>query len=131
MPDIDAIIQHGLIPSGGGPVDEANILIQSITITPAREKKAFKGPNKATQGLQYTDPTISFSIKAIISGSGGLATQHPGTAVTELANFSAAVHGFDPEQGTMVYEDPTDDLNNEDPDMVNFTVVSYPFVETA
>lgn len=129
MPAIDAIIQYGIIPATGGPVDEANILVQSITITPAREKKAFKGPNKATQGLQYTDPTIGFAFKAIISNRAGLAIQHPGTAVTELAAFTGIVHGFDPSQGIMVYEDPTDDLTNEDPDMVNFTVTSYPFVE--
>jgi hypothetical protein len=129
MPDVDAIIQFGNLPATGGPIDEPALLIQSLTITPAREKKVFKGPNKATQVLQYTDPTISFAFKAYISEETGLAVAHPGTQVTELANFAGAVHGFEPEQGIMVYEDPSRDLDNENPDAINFTVTSYPFVE--
>lgn len=129
MPDIDALIQYGTLPETGGPVDEPNLLVQSLTISPAREKKAYKGPNKATGALQYTDPIITFAFKAYISAAAGLAIAHPGSLVTELANFAAARHGFDPEQGIMVYEDPSDELDNENPDSVSFNVVGYPFVE--
>lgn len=128
MPTVDAIIQYGPVPTTGGPVDEPSLLVQSISITPSREKKVFKGANKATAVLQYTDPTISFAFKAFISSETGLAAAHPGSQVTELANFAGAIHGFDPEQGIMVYEDPTRDLDQENPDAVNFTVRNYPFV---
>ena len=84
---------------------------------------------EATGVLQYTDPTIVFAFKAFISAAAGLAIAHPGSQVTELANFAAARHGFDPEQGIMVYEDPSDELDNENPDAISFNVVGYPFVE--
>lgn len=131
MPTVDAIIEHGAIPSGGGLVDESDLLVQSLTITPRREKKAYKGGNKATQGLQYTDPTISFQFKAIVSDASGLADEHPGTAVASLLNFASERHGFDPADGTMVYEDPSTELDVENADMVNFTVVNYPFVASS
>lgn len=129
MPSVDAIINYGTLPAtAGGIVDEPSLLVQNLTISPTREKKDYKGGNKAVQGLQYTNPLISFAFKCIISEDSELAAAHPGTAVTDLANFAAAIHGFDPGQGIMVYEDPTRDLDTENPDMVNFTVVNYPFV---
>jgi len=131
MPDVDAIIQHGVIPSAGLLVDEANMLVQSLTITPAREEKAFKGANRATQGLLYTNPTLAFAFKAIISDVSGLADQHPGTEVTELANFAGDIHGFDPDQGTLIYKDPSREEDNDNPDMVNFTIAHFPFVVNA
>ena len=129
MPDIDAIIQFGNLPATGGPVDEPAVLVQSLTITPGREKKEFKGTNKATAALQYTNPQLTFAFKAFISTETGLAIAHPGSQVTELANYAGAIHGFDPEQGIMIYEDPSRDLDLENPDSINFNVVSYPFVE--
>lgn len=133
MPAVDAIIQHGAIPSTGGMVDEPDLLVQSLTITPVREEKRYKGANKATQGILYTDPTLQFGFKAIISEKQGLADQHPGTAVAALANFTAptTIHGFDPADGIMVYKDPSDEMDDENPDMINFTVEHFPFVEPA
>jgi len=128
MPDVDAIIQYGSLPATGGPVDEPNMLVQSLTVTPTREKKAFKGANKATAALQYTDPMITFAFKAYVSTAAGLAIAHPGSQVTELLNFAGIVHGFDPEQGILIYEDPSLELDNENPDTVSFTVASYPFL---
>jgi hypothetical protein len=112
-------------------VDEPDILVQSLTITPAREKKLFKGPNKATQGIQLTDPTISFAFKGIISTAAGLADQHPGTVIAELANFADTIHGFDPGDGIILYEDPSREYGLDDPAMVSFTATQYPFVEAA
>jgi len=128
---VEAIIQHGNIPGESGLVDEPSLLVQSLSIKATREEKMFKGANKATQGVLETDPKLSFEFKAIISEFSGFADQHPGTAVDELANFAAAIHGFDPEEGTMIYKDPSRDLDNENPDMVSFTVLHLPFVEPA
>ena len=127
---VEAIIKHGNIPETGGLVDEPSLLVQSLTIKGERDEKTFKGANKATQGILETDPRLTFEFKAIISEYSGLADQHPGTAVTELANFAAALHGFDPEEGTLVYKDPSRDMDNENPDMVNFTVTHWPFVDS-
>jgi hypothetical protein len=131
MPTVEAIIQYGSILPGATAtfLDEPSLLVESLAIKPNRDKKAFKGPNRATVALSYTDPTISFAFKAIISEAAGLAIQHPGTLVTDLANFAGTTHGFVSGEGIMVYEDPSTDLSNDNPDMVNFTVVNYPFVE--
>ena len=123
-----AIITHGNIPSDITLLDEPNMLVQSLTITPSRTKKEYRGANRATQGLEYTDPKLSFQFEAYVSSRAGLCTQHPGTEVTSLANFSAAHFGFDPADGILVYEDPSSRQNLEDPEMINFSVLHYPFV---
>ena len=127
---VEAIIKHGNIPETGGLVDEPNMLVQNLSIKATREEKMFKGANKATQGVLETDPKLTFEFKAIISEYAGLCDAHPGTAVTELANFAAAIHGFDATEGTMIYKDPSRDMDTENPDMVNFTVLHLPFVTT-
>lgn len=132
MPDVAAIIQWGALPETASLVDEPNILIQSLTITPSREEKFYKGATtRADEGVSLTNPSLSFAFKAYVSAEAGLAVQHPGTQVTELANFAAVIHGFDPSQGMMLYKDPSRELTIEDPDMINFTVVHKPFIEPA
>lgn len=131
MPAIDAIIKHGSLPAASDLVDEPDILVQSLTITPARETKLYKGPNKATQGIMLTDPTITFAFKGIISAVAGLADQHPGTVIADLANFQDSIHGFDPDDGVILYQDPSRELSQEDPAMVSFTAIQYPFVAAA
>lgn len=129
---VTPIIIHGNLPEVDGLVDEPNLLVQNLSIAGAREKKLFKGATtKATAGILLTDPTLTFSFQAIVSEFAGLADQHPGTAVTELANFADEIHGFDPEEGILLYEEPTRELSIEDPAQVNFTVTHYPFVEPA
>lgn len=128
MPTVDAIIQYGAIPEGS-LVDEPNVLVQSLTITPAREKREFKGGNGAIFALQYRNPIISFAFRGFVSAFAGLANAHPGSEVTELANYEAAIHGFDPADGIMVYEDPSRELDVDNPAQVSFTVVQYPFVD--
>ncbi len=109
--------------------DEPDLLVQNVTFTPTREKKAHKGGNQATQALRYTDPQMTIGFKAIISSVSGLADEHPGTAVADLVNYGAPVHGFDPAQGIMVYEDPVRSLDTDNPAEVTFNIVHYPFVE--
>jgi hypothetical protein len=129
MPDVLAIIQHGTLPDTASLVDEVNLLVQSLTVTPAREMKEYKGAsNRAVQGISATNPTIEFDFDCFVGIRAGLAIQHPGTVVTELANFAAARHGFDPDQGTMLYMDPVDEFSNDDPDKIKFKVKQFPFV---
>ena len=128
---VDPIITHGAVPDNVEIIDEPNLSVQSLTITPAREKKQHKGGNKATKGLHYTDPTLQFNFDAIISEIDGLADQHPGTEVTDLLNFAAEIHGFDPAQGMMIYEDPVRSNGVDDDLSTQFNVFHYPFVEAA
>lgn len=128
---IEAIIKHGNYPDTDGLVDEPDMLVQSLSIKATREEKMFKGANKATQGVLETDPKLTFEFKAIVSEYLGLCNQNPGTAVTELANFAGSIHGFDPADGIMIYKDPSRDLDLENPDMINFSVLHLPFVEPA
>ncbi len=128
MPTPDARIVQGNLPADISLVDEPNMLVQSLTITPSREKKEYKGANKAIQGIEYVNPLITFAFEAYISDYTGLCDQHPGTTVASLTNFAAARFGFDPSDGIMVFEDPSTTQNLEDPETITFSVVQYPFV---
>jgi len=128
MPTPSALLTHGNIPTDINLLDEPNMLVQSLTITPGREKKEYKGANRAVQGLEYSNPTLSFAFEAYISNYTGLCDQHPGTTVASLLNFASARFGFDPADGLMVFEDPSTRHGLEDPEMINFTVFHYPFV---
>lgn len=122
------IITHGNIPTDITLLDEPNMLVQSLVTTPTRTKKEYRGANRATQGIEYSDPKLQFQFEAYVSTRTGLCDQHPGTEVTSLLNFAAARFGFDPSDGIMVYEDPSSRQNLEDPEMINFTVTHFPFV---
>jgi hypothetical protein len=125
---LDARIVHGNLPADIGLLDEPDMLVQSLTINPTREKKEYKGANRAVGGVEYLNPMISFVFNAYISERTGLCDTHPGTVVTELLNYADARFGFDPAEGLMVYEDPstTQDLNN--PETITFSVFQYPFI---
>ena len=106
-------------------------MVQSLTITPQRTKRTYQGGNGATFAVRLTDPLISFQFRGYISAYSGLADQHPGSEVVSLANFDAAIHGFDPSDGVMVYEDPSRELDTENPAQASFSVFQYPFVAAA
>ena len=125
---MDPRIVHGNLPDLSDFTDEPNMLVQSLTVTPARTKTAYKGANRCVQGLEYTDPICTFAFDAYVSTRAGLSDTHPGTEVSELANFEAARFGFDPADGIMVYEDPSSTCTLDAPETVKFNVVHYPFV---
>jgi hypothetical protein len=128
MPAIDAIIQYGEI-SNFRMVDEPHMLVQSLTIKPEREKQSWKSASTlAVNALRFTNPMISFAFTALISDIDGLVNQHPGTLVTELMNFSGNIYQFDPDEGIMVFEDPTRSLTLDNPAETSFSVVQYPFL---
>lgn len=127
MPAIDAIIQYGDL-ADFDLKDEPELLVQSLEITPAREKQSWKGANQAIRALRYTNPTLTFQFNAIPSSLTGLANQHPGSEVASLLNFTGNIYQFDPDVGIMVYEDPSRSQSLENPAEVNFSVVQYPFI---
>lgn len=125
---LDPRIVQGNLPDLSDFTDEPNMLVQSLTFTASRTKNAYKGANRCTQGIEYTDPIGTFAFEAFVSERAGLCDTHPGTAVAELANFEAARFGFDPADGIMVYEDPSSTCTLDAPETVKFNVVHYPFV---
>lgn len=129
MPTPTALITHGNIPSDITLLDEPDMLVQSLTVTPTRTKKEYRGANRATQGIEFTDPKMSFAFEAYVSERTGLCDQHPGTVVTELLNFAGGRYGFAPADGVMIFEDPSSTQNLQDPETISFTVWHYPFVE--
>lgn len=127
MPALDIIIQHGSI-ANHALVDEPNILVESLTVAPVRDKREYKSGAGNTAALGFRDPKLSFDFTGWVKSSAGLVGQHPGTTVSALANYNGAKYGFENTDGTMVYEDPSSDFTPDDPEKVKFKVTQYPFV---
>ena len=128
-----SILQWGDIPETS-LVDEVGFAVKSLAIKPSREKKTYKGAGGAIFGARYINPMITFSFVGIRAafdltvGAQNLGYQHPGTAVPALLNFTDDIRGFDPEIGVMIYEDPEDTFDGENPAETKFDVVQYPFI---
>ena len=129
---VAAKIEHGTFPSIDRPIAESNLLINSVKIKAAREKKEWKGvATRAVERIRYTNPTLTFTFDAYISAQSGFGSQHPGSAVTTLANFASTYRTFAVADGVMVYEDPEDDCQLDDMVKTTFTIIHYPFVAAA
>ena len=133
MNDI-SIIQWGDLPETS-LLDEVGFAVKSLTITPSRTKKTYKGASGATFALRFIDPLITFSftgMRAPLQGGQNpgpnLGWKHPGTGVDSLLNFAAEYRGYDPTLGVLIHEEPEDSFNGEDPAETKFDVVQYPFV---
>lgn len=125
-------IEHGIVPNVSvKPVAESNLLINSVRVTPVRTKQTYLGDEGEDIGLRYRNPTMSFAFEGFIIAEAGFSVQHPGTEVPTLANFAGVLHGFDPVDGTMVFEDPTRDLQRGDDSPYSFTVMHHPYVVDA
>jgi hypothetical protein len=127
MPAVNLIEQHGTL-TNGTLLDEPNVLVTSLTITPSRTKKEYKGEAGSVKALRFSNPQIGFAFQGTVQAVAGLADQHVGTSVASLANFAASKFGFDPDDGVNVYEDPSATENGEDPTQITFTSQNYPFV---
>lgn len=138
MNDI-SILQWGDLPENS-LVDEVGFAVKSLTKKFARTKKLYKNGKGATFGARFVDPIGTFSftgMRAAFDDAVGPPTpenigyKHPGTEVSGLLNFVADApenRGFDPALGVMIYEEPEDTLNGEDPTETKFDVVHYPFI---
>lgn len=124
-----AILQYGNLPSTN-LVDEVGMSMKSMSVKPMRTKKLYKGAKNQTFAARYTDPVITFSFTGVRAApsSGNLGFFHPGTQVTGLLNFAESYRGFDPTLGVMIYEEPEDTFNGEDPAETKFDVTQYPFI---
>lgn len=128
MPAVAANIHHGSIPTAS-LTEESSLLVQSVTITGARDPREYLNASGAVQGIELRNPRISFAYDAYITAYSGFATYEPGQAVASLANFSESKLGFSPGDGTMVFTDPTITETNTEAAKMTFTVTQYPFCE--
>ena len=126
MNDI-SILQWGALPATE-LLDEPDFSVKTLSRKPMRTKKVYKNAKGATNGLRYIDPLLTFSFVGVPSAEAGFAIQHPGTGVASLLNFTTDIHGFDPSEGVLIFEDPEDTLNQEDPLELKFDVVHYSFI---
>lgn len=129
-PSVVCNVYHGLYPTLE-LIDEPGVLVQSLTISATREKSEFKGGNNCVKGVRYSNPILNFAFRGYISEVTGLADEHPGSIVTNLLNYTDNIHGFDPDDGVLIYEDPSREQTTDQPAQVSFTVVQYPFIEAA
>lgn len=132
MPAVSAIIQHGNIPAST-LVDESNsttpdVLVQSLTISATRESKEYKAAGGYVFAVEERNPVITFAFDGYVSVKDGLADEHPGTAVTSLANFTESTFGFAPGDGTLIYRNPVRTETIDELAKVTFDVVQMPFV---
>jgi hypothetical protein len=125
---MEAIIQHGTVADTAF-LDEPDLLLQSLTITPQRTEGRYRGPNKATQLVTQSDPVVDLQFSGIIKDFAGFVIRGPGAAVWAVANYAAEQNGFDPADGMLIYRDPGRELSSDEtPDSINFTITHLPFV---
>ena len=124
---VQAIIEHGARPAYDLS-DETGVLVQKLSIKPTREYVERKNSQRMVAYVRAENPRISFDFSGIIVGDSatGFADQHPGTAITALANFQGAIHGFAPTDGKIIYKDPTRELSDTDEPQVNFSAEMFP-----
>jgi hypothetical protein len=129
MPSFQTVIEHGTFPDIDVPVDEPNILVNSLGRKAERKNKEYMGATtKAVERVREYDPRLTLSFDGWVSALAGLAVQHPGTSVASLLNFQDPIHEFDPDDGVMIYRDPEDAGEIEEMLKIKFDVVHLPFV---
>ena len=123
---VQAIIEHGARPAYDLS-DETGVLVHKLSIKPTREYVERKNSQRMVAYVRAENPRISFEFSGIIVGDSatGFADQHPGTAITALANFHGAIHGFSPTDGKIIYKDPTRELSDTEP-QVSFSAEMFP-----
>lgn len=114
------------------PSSSPVILVDTLTISFTRNEELFQNVNGSTTRARYTDPTATFDFAGKIRTESGLATQHPGTLTSSLANFQDPINGFDPDAGIILFKDPSRELDRTT-DFIGYSWqnLHLPFVEVA
>jgi hypothetical protein len=124
---VQAIIEHGARPAYDLE-DETGVLVTKLSIKPTREYVERKNSQRMVSYIRAENPRITFEFTGIIVGesASGFADQHPGTAITTLANFQSSIHGFSPTEGKIIFKDPSRELSDSEDPQVSFTAEMYP-----
>lgn len=127
MPAVEAIIQHGTLPSSS-LVEETSLLVQSCTFSSSRDTTEYKGANRCVTALEEANPILTIAVSAFITGYSGITILDAGQEITSMANFPSAVLGHSPGDGVMVLKDPSISKTNTETDKWDGTIKQYPFV---
>lgn len=131
------VIIHGTSASGDlvdEPSNTPSVLVESLSFKFTRERIEYRNRNKAFRKLKYVNPLLVMAFAGFLTaaaGSGNVGGAHAGTEVASLSNFAAERRGMDPAVGTLILEDPEDELTLEEDSKTKFNVLHAPFVVNA
>lgn len=132
-----SVIIHGTDASGDlldEPSNTPSVLVESLTFKFTRERIEYRNRNKAFRKLKYVNPLLVMSFAGFLTSaaaSNNVGGAHVGTEVASLSNFAAERRGMDPAVGTLILEDPEDELTLEEDAKTKFNVLHAPFVVNA
>jgi len=125
-----ALITHGTLAATAFPSDEANMLVQSSTLTSTKEKREYK--SAATKGgiavVQYRTAMAKLALDSYLTALAGFAVQEIGTDVTTCANLTAigTAAGIAIASADMFFEDPVVSGTVDEAIKFSMTVAVYP-----
>lgn len=135
-----SVITHGTAAAGdltNEPANTPGVLVESLTFKFTRERREYRNSLYAFRILKYVNPLLVMSFAGWLTSaasSSNVGGKEPGAEVSALANFGAARRTFDATTGTvgtMIMEDPEDELSIEEDAKTKFNVLWAPFVENA
>jgi hypothetical protein len=135
-----SVVTHGTSAAGdlkNEPASTPGVFVESLTFKFTRERREYRNNLYAFRILKYVNPLLVMAFAGWLTtdaGAGNVGGQAVGTEVSALANFGAARRGFDATTGTvgtMIMEDPEDELSIENDAKTKFNVLWAPFVENA
>ena len=105
------------------------MLLDSVKAKSTRTEKYWQSIiNKADVLGRDSNPTLDWSISGWVTSVAGFVTQHVGTTIVTLAQFTTTFRGFDPTVGLLKFKDPEDDWSLDDIRKLSFTAQHKPFV---
>jgi hypothetical protein len=125
-----ALITHGTLATTDFPSDEANMMVQSSTLTPAKEKREYKSSvtKGGIQAVQYRTATAKLALDSYLTQLAGFAVQEIGTDVATCANLTAigTAAGIVIADADMFFEDPVISGTVDEAIKFSMTVAVYP-----
>lgn len=135
-----SVISHGTAASGDitdEPTNTPSVLVESVNFKFTRERREYKNRLGALRKLKYVNPLVVIAFAGWITSdasSTNIGGCEPGKEIAALSNYAAARRTFDPVTstvGTLIAEDPEDDLSIEEDAKTKINILWAPFVENA
>ncbi len=125
-----ALITVGTLANTAFPSDEANMLVQSVTLTPAKTKTEYKGANAkgGVVAVQYRTATAKLALDGFLTSFAGFAVQEIGTDCATHVNLTAigTAAGIVISAADLLFEDPVISGTNEESIKLSFSMMVYP-----
>lgn len=127
-----ALITAGTLASTAFPADEANMLVQSATLTPTKEKREYKGANAkgSVVAVQWRNPTATLAIDGYLTALAGFAVQEIGTSISTHVNWTniGTAAGITVADADAYFEDPVISATNDEQMKLSFKMMLYPSI---